>query len=294
MRRAWPFLMTAMFGIGCSGTTALVDSSAGRGAKSPIAGRPNEPTGMTVVSDRPFSSVATSPTDVAGAEGWHPAEGGSANVFSALEEATQPTVRPPVSPPGIIRFRYPSGSGGAGSYAPGGIEKGGIYAIPGTPPGGWRTMYIAVWLRFSDGWQGHITGDQKLLEAFFNSSGHVRVKAFGVGQGPLTTAMSLLNTTIPANQRPHVAGIAGVALSRGAWHRIEMLATLNTPGASNGTLKWWVDGTLAGEFSDIPMLSAGESGGWTAARFIPVWGGGGDIVKNIQLLDLDHIYVSVK
>lgn len=43
------------------------------------------------------------------------------------------------------------------------------------------------------------------------------------------------------------------AISRGAWHRVEVFVKLNTPGQSNGVQRMWVDGQLRGEWSGLVL-----------------------------------------
>lgn len=61
----------------------------------------------------------------------------------------------------------------------------------------------------------------------------------------------------------------------GTWHRMEVHVVLNDIGVANGKLKWWIDGILALDYSDITFRDATDSTGFHAWRWDPVWGGGG-------------------
>lgn len=255
---------------------------------------PNEPGGTTAIVVRPFNTKALTNIDNAGAEGfWAGSELNPAE-FIAVDSGA------PISPPNVMRYRFPVGAGGSSSVSAGLIERGDIWR--GAPPGGYKSIYVAAWIKFSPDFQGHATGDQKLFELFYGgSSSHVRVKAFFLPSAPITglgasqTTYSLLNTTDPAKQRAQPPGVPGVGFVRGQWHRVEILSTLSTPGVANGILRWWIDGVPAGDINDLPMLEVGDSSlGWTAVVFAPVWGGGGDTVRATQFIDMDHIRVSVK
>ncbi|HEV8509923.1 MAG TPA: hypothetical protein VGQ48_05670 [Gemmatimonadales bacterium] len=45
-------------------------------------------------------------------------------------------------------------------------------------------------------------------------------------------------------------------LSPGAWHRLEFMVTLNTPGQSNGNQRLWIDGALRGTWSGLRFRSS--------------------------------------
>jgi hypothetical protein len=134
-------------------------------------------------------------------------------------------------------------------------------------PAGYDSLYVSVWVRFPEEWQG----DTKLL-ALYGSRTDNAWSAFGqAGKCPAGTdffaAMLVLNQSIrfytyyPSMARePDGVTCWGrfgdgsehfepASLSNATWHHIEFAVKLNTPGQSDATQTYWVDGARRGEWS---------------------------------------------
>jgi len=73
----------------------------------------------------------------------------------------------------------------------------------------------------------------------------------------------------------------------GRWHRMEILMEMNgSPGSTDGILKWWIDGTLVLNYSDVTYNSSGSPSGFYGRHNSPTWGGSGASPKTRE----DHIY----
>ena len=78
----------------------------------------------------------------------------------------------------------------------------------------------------------------------------------------------------------------------GSWHHWEMLLTLNTLGSANGTFKWWVDGTLIMNYTNVTYITSGYTHGFHAYKWNPTWGGMGGTKTRTDFMRTDHVYIS--
>src|SRR5947199_269491 len=78
----------------------------------------------------------------------------------------------------------------------------------------------------------------------------------------------------------------------GVWHRWEMVLRLNTLGVTDGVLRWWVDGTLIMDYSDVTYITPGNTLGFYTFKFWPYWGGIGGSKTRDDYMQVDHIYIS--
>ncbi len=80
-------------------------------------------------------------------------------------------------------------------------------------------------------------------------------------------------------------------LTRGVWHRIEVVVVANTGGALNGQFHLWVNGVKTAEHNDVWYINEGEPG-FHGIEWTPVWGGQGDRLLQEQYMWVDGFYVS--
>ncbi len=81
-------------------------------------------------------------------------------------------------------------------------------------------------------------------------------------------------------------------LTVGPWHHFEILLGLNDLGVANGTLQWWVDGTLIMNYSDVVYIIPGATLGFQNFKFDPVWGGIGGTKTRNDYMQVDHLFIS--
>lgn len=79
----------------------------------------------------------------------------------------------------------------------------------------------------------------------------------------------------------------------GVWHHFETYMKLNTIGQANGVWRWWLDGVLLGEYTNMEFVNASRSAGFFGRTYDAVWGGSGGTAKaRTDYLWLDHMYIS--
>jgi len=222
-----------------------------------------EPAGMTPITDRAFSALSES--------SWY--------TQNSPDLSIQQDLSAPRSPSSIIQMRFPAGFNGGASPAV--LEKG--------LGSRYHTIYIAYWMKLSNNWYGHPTSNvNKQMHVWINGGNHVFTLAEGSGTGPLKAEIWLQGTA--AGERNLYPNLSSGIISRGDWHRWEIILTCNTGGAANGVVEWWLDGVKVGSYTDVrlePSLST-----WELIQWSPTWGGTGSTVPADQFESLDHIYIS--
>lgn len=257
---------------------------------APPTGPWHEPAGMTPLTQRPFSCKAINTANPnACAEvrrplplvSWDDVESRYGDIVAAQD----PTA--PVSPPGVLRFLYSARYQGPppATYSPGVVQT-----LDQTGKG-WRVLYVRYVLRLSPTFYGHVASATNKIafhRGFAAGSGRrfepiLRLR----GAGASALRLSIDCQGCVDNETPLPTG---PAVSRGAWHTIEVLLVLNTPGQRDGRITAWLDGQLAidavgREITDAP-------GEWRALHLAPTWGGGGGAIPAEFYWDLDDIYAS--
>ncbi len=227
----------------------------------------NEPSGMTLISERPFNALQEDPT-------WD-----TDNTLSIFSDPSAPK-----SAPNVLRATYPTGYSSGGS-APG---------HAGRTIGSYRVLYISYWGKLSDNFFGHDSGVNKQVYAWTGGNPSFYMNARGVGTATLVPEVTFQGTTTDGGQGLYLPNLVPSAhFTRGAWFHIEILLTGNTSGAANGTFDWWLDGVHVGSHSNYQFTSG--TTGWNVFEVRPVWGGvGGPDVPATMTFDMDHVYLSGK
>jgi hypothetical protein len=241
-----------------------------------------EPSGMTLFTERPFSAVDE--------DGWGVPSSPDINNYTIDSDAAGPRSAPLV---GTIRF--PAGFSGGNS--PAFSEK--------SLGNGAGTLYVSMWIKLSGNWVGHPTGTNKVLHFWIAGLNRVFAYVDGAGGNPLKPYIGLQGIATPYNDGagqtatsvnlgPNVAGHTGVQIVRGQWYRWEIVFQANTDGGANGSADWWIDGVQVGHYTGIPYVAANQSRLFNVMRWDPTWGGQGAAVPADQFMSIDHIYVSGK
>jgi hypothetical protein len=225
----------------------------------PPSGTSNEPSGMSLLAERPFSSLSESPN--AG--------------LSLVQDANAPK-----SPSGVLRATYQSGFGG------------------GSAPGWWeishsgrRVLYVSYWAKLSSNFDGHLTGINKQFYEWADGKPIFYFEAYGVGSASLAPRVVLQGTPRDAVYSPNL--VTNAVIPRGQWYRVEILLTGNTSGSANGAVDWWLNGVHVGSVTSGVQFTPGTTS-WNLYTFRPIWGGLGDAVPSTMTLDMDHLYMSGK
>lgn len=242
-----------------------------------------EPDGAEVLVDRDWSCAFIPVCDAA----WGYSDRAS-DVLTIRTEGDAPW-----SPPSVAQMLFAAGH--PGGSAPASAE---IYFDAGRV---YRTLYVALWARFSAGWVGHESGVNKLVY-LFDDVAHPRayLAAFGGGSEPLELGVTLQEIAEPY---PDPYGVLATTIHlppnsfasrpvlRGVWQRFELELTANSPGASDGRVRTWLDGVPLHDYTGIRFANTAQPG-WTGLQWAPVWGGVDGVVTTPMTQQFDHLYVS--
>lgn len=178
---------------------------------------------------------------------------------------------------------------------------------------GYDSLYVSYYVRFPPDWQG----GTKLIGLFGARTDNQWSAAGKAGTCPQGTDFFIAMVVTEATGNPgptrfytyHPAMLRepdGVTcwgrygdgtetyvppleLSRGEWHRVELMVKLNEPSKSNGSQQLWIDGVLRGTWSGLrfrtsPVLRLNA----VQLTFNRGLTGG----PTLQKLDVDHLIVS--
>jgi uncharacterized protein YjdB len=236
-------------------TVALLSSPAS------TTGWPNAPTTYGSISDQPWNLLNTL--------GWATANNSQGLVATVTDLTSLLTGS------SSLQFTYPAGM--AGGTAPG-MAYIGLNSL--------RHFYAGNWWKANAGWQGHNSNVNKLQFLYTNGGGDMCMVMYGTPGGPyeLRTAIQFIG----ADSRIWlVPNVANVNVTVGSWHQIEWQVETGTPGVANGIVKWWIDGTLVGSYSDVLFPSAPL----TEYQLSPTWGGVGDTKLQTDYFWFDQTHV---
>lgn len=248
------------------GTTQVEAHSAGASGSADVyvvsPDWPDEPQGW-----RPITS---NPWDALGQGGWH--HRNRASESRIVLDSTAP-----LSQPHVLEDVYPSG------FSAHGLEP----AIDWYDLAGRTAVFIGMWWKVSDPWQGHESGVNKMLFVWDSGHSHQLVLAMRGPPGGPYELQPVVQQTLTPDAQYLPQNVSTRPLTVGEWHRVELQLVHGTPG--KGVIRWWQDGTLLGEYTHLTFLP----GGWGQLEIAPTWGGnGGTPKKEDDYFRYDHVYVS--
>lgn len=210
---------------------------------------PNQPPELPIVADQTWGAPLL---PVLNLVGWTLLWGTASLASDAVA---------PFTPPFAAKIDFPTGF--IGSKAPGTLVR----DMPAA-----RQVYVSVWWKASDPWQGHPSNSNKIEYLFTNEHGSMALIMYGTPGGPYE--LRVFPDWHGDWLRPNV-GRTPVTL--GAWHQIEWFVQYGPPpaGARNSIVRWWMDGELLGNYCDV-RLSAYPL---TQLKLAPVWGGAEEVAK---------------
>jgi hypothetical protein len=228
---------------------------------------PNEPAGLTVVSDGPFT--------VLNGNGWGGQRRQTTN-GSGLSLTRDSTA--PLSPSTVLTFTYAVGYQGGSEP---GVE---FYHLPTPTP----ETYFGFWWKPSNPWQSHPSGVNKIafLFPFTSGAGSMYIMMFFDG----TTYTTEVVTSFPGETRRLAPNATATPIGLGAWHRIEWYARYSaTPTSRDGVTRWWLDGVLQGAYTDLQLPA---DAGFAEYTIAPTWGGVGYTKTETDCYWYHHAHVS--
>jgi hypothetical protein len=238
----------------------------------PPPGSSNEPSGMTLIDQRPFNSLAEHASP-------HVPAWDTDNSLSIVQDATAP-----ISPSNVIRVTFPAG-----------FHSGAAPGHTGVKFTGYKTLYVRFDVKLSSNWQGEDSGFSKYFYAWINGSGDFFFASNGVGSAPLQPYSMLQSlVTFPngnGNWGPNL--VPSARIIRGQWQTYEFVLVANSAGTADGSVDTFLDGVHITHVGGIQWTSGG--GTWDTFEFRPIWGGtGSTLVQSTQTMDMDNVYLSGK
>jgi hypothetical protein len=262
--------------VACSARDASIAPSSPSALPSPsptsTAAWPNEPSGLTLLTDWGFDSAAPVAHDVQ-----IPNSGGWWVVYEVPLNPARGSARfesdpgAPFSPSNVYDFVYPEGM--VEGVAPATV----YYHLRSTE------VYAGFWWKPSSPFDLGPNGNK--VAFLFNGGGS------GAGAGGQQVLILLPDGRLhvlpeyPGDFRWRRPNVSATAVSLGVWHRIEWYADVAT-----GTLKWWLDGVLQGSHTDVTNRRP-----FDMFQFSPTWGGNtGARKRETDHYWFDHVHLSVR
>src|SRR5438552_2416879 len=273
---------------GKSGTALIVVASA-----PPPGTNPNEPSGYTRIAEHHFSTPITQSTP-------------SATGLMGLWAIDDPTLLPnmtyavdlgaPRSAPQVFQGKFPAGlQGGFTSIKWQGWDAAADGNSYGTEM---REIYLSMWIKIV----GPDYENQPVAGTKMGFFGYAEPKSSPGNQGVPKIKVDSPQIRSDFNLRFEQQNTVDRILDQnvdtrrlmtcGVWHRWEMVLRLNTLGVTDGVLRWWVDGTLIMDYSDVTYITPGNTLGFYTFKFWPYWGGIGGSKTRDDYMQVDHIYIS--
>ena len=253
-----------------SGTPTPTASPSPLPAATPtLAAWPNEPPGMTVLTDWAMDQAVPGSGDVpiGGSLGWrvvHEVTSGSTR--GRAEQGRDATA--PFSPPNVYDFIFPAGM--LEGYAPATVYY----------PFDAREVYVGFWWKPSSPFDLGPNGNK--IAFLFNGGGSTG------GQQFLILRRDGLLHVLPEYRgdfRWRTPNVNATPVALGSWHLIEWYAQL-----SNGTLRWWLDGVVQGQYDDVRNATA-----FDMFQLSPTFGGNtGARKRQTDHYWFDHLRLSIR
>jgi hypothetical protein len=248
---------------------------------------PNEPEGMTVLTDWGFDQSPPTSGDVPipDSPGWSIVYGIPPGPTRGwVQSASDPTA--PFSPPHVYDFVYPEGM--VEGSAPGTVyyprSSSGLMAYLPLPSSQQRLpdadgVYVAFWWKPSSPFDLGPNGNK--IAFLFNGGGDRGGQQFLI---LMPDGRLHVLPEYPNDFRWRRPNVNATPVTLGTWHQIEWYAQLST-----GTLKWWLDGVLQGSHRDVRNAHS-----FDMFQFSPTWGGNtGARKRQTDHYWFDHLHLSV-
>lgn len=157
---------------------------------------------------------------------------------------------------------------------------------------GWtpvREIYVSLWFRPGNPWQVDRIGNQKLFlvgTSHIPSSFSMFVMAWKDSRqlsAGLQPAFPMLN--------PGGSNRGTPTCAPGQWCHVELYMKGNTAGNADGILRYWLNGVLAADHSNMQYCQTCV-GTFQGMNVNFVWGTTGDVKTQSDVIDYDQVYVS--
>jgi uncharacterized protein YjdB len=246
--------ITAVSGVASGSAAVTVTSTVTPPPPPPPSGSwPNAPSSYPTLSDQPW--------DVLNTLGW-------TDIWDHTGAAVVQDGTAPFSPNNVLQILYPVGWAGGSAPATQVFELGSA-----------QHFYGGMWWKPSSPWQGHNSNVNKIQFLFLNGTGgDIYMAMYGPPGGPYEIRVSLEMSNQLAWLTPNVNN---VPVQLGQWHRLEW-----TVDQVAGTMQFWMDGTLLGDYRNITFPST-----LVEYKLSPTWGGMTDTKTENDYYWFDHILI---
>jgi hypothetical protein len=206
---------------------------------------------------------------------------GQGSTLSLVADAASPA-----SPGSVMRVGFPEGFGGG--EAP---SRWGTRVLPANR----GTLYVCTWVRFSASFthNGNVglkyfsprgmPGGENNHFVYFAAGGDDGLHLSFLAQYPDASQNTMTGSESPAS-----------SLTRGQWHKLEVLLEANTPGLRNGRLRMWANGTLAVSSDTSLFFLVGQTPTFNYLWFDPTYGGGSHPVPRDMWFDIDQFTAALR
>lgn len=240
---------------------ALTQAPDCNGAPAEARTWPNEPKSFTRIADQAWNH----PSGHGDSRRWESQFGGVTRIVR--EDGL------PHSAPCALRVDFPVGH--PGGYAPG---------TESVPLGSRRQVYVGMWWKASDPWEGHPSNSNKIAYLFTDSRGSMALFMYGAPGGPYD-----LRVFPDWHGQWLTPNVNRTYISLGEWHRLEWLVVYGeSEEPPTGIVRFWMDGELIGDYGSVRLSDAPL----TYFKIAPVWGGLEHTKAEDDYYLYDHVRIS--
>jgi hypothetical protein len=226
---------------------------------------PQEPQGLVPLNDQPWNGLT--------ANGWQYLRRTSSKDADIVSDAAAP-----FSPPHVLRIVFTP------SMAP--DSEPSVHWIGLPRP---RAVYTRWWMKLSPNWTASPAGAGKMtfLHTWPDGQGQVYMSLID----PRAPHRVIVNTEwAPYGQKVWEANVTTSTISYDRWYGFAWYVKWeSSPGAGDGILRWWVDGALNGDYTNVTFPAGGI--GFQQFEFAPTQQ---SPPRAEQYMYVDHSYVSAR
>ena len=208
-------------------TSSPVSVSVNNGLAGGGASWPNQPPGFSSLSDMPWAALT--------GNGWNYLRRSSSKDDDIVTDSAAP-----LSPMQLLRIIFtpdmPRDTGPSVHWM----------GLPSRP----RELFTGWWMKMSPNWSASPAGGGKITFAW-SQQGQGQVYS-NIGGSAAPHRININTEWAPYGQKFWEPNVTTTPISYGQWYRIEWyLKWESTPGASDGVMRWWVNGVLNGDHRNV-------------------------------------------
>ena len=219
----------------------------------------NEPAGLTALTDR----------------AWNNLSGGGWNRRASTDDRIVDDTTAP-APAKALEYVFPAGF--AGGTAPATH----YYAL-----GARRELFVGLEWKVNQPWQGHQSLVNK-IQFVYTPTSDIAMVMYGPKNGPFE--LRVMPQWRENESAWLVPNANRIGPDVGRWHRLEWYLKYESAyGAADGVVRWWLDGSLVGDYANVRYPS---DAGLSEYQISPTWGGVGDMKTETDYYRFNRSYIS--